>query len=197
MADKRVLIIGDFIAASYLDEVRDDFARRADQIEVEVVDHILERGDSEELLQCIDSLLERHDPDVVHFNTGLADVAYHPDEGYHTVSLGQYESNLQDVTELLVSRLGNGVVFATTTYTHEPRYTAHGHELERNNRDIEEYNIAAREVMLSEDVLINHLDYVISEDDGEMLAEDGMSLSDAGQSAAARSVFESIWGIWH
>ena len=191
---RRVLLLGDSLRIAYQPEV--DRLLREEGIEV--VGPAASTGDSVTLADGIDEWLDRFSPDAVHFNAGLEDVRFVHAEGRNAVSIGDYGRSLTRVVDACKSRLGGDVIFALTTPVNdEVQCGGPGAAFDRCNRDIEEYNIAAQELMLAENVLINHLDRVIIQRDDEFLAKDGASLTPAGVSAAAGAVADAIRSLWH
>lgn len=193
----RVLVVGDDICSQYLPAARTWLTDRAETHQIELIDETRAGATSRDIAESISDLLDRHDPDAVHFNGGLIDAGWIAAEQQHTVRIGDYKMNMQHIVEQAQRCVGRDVVFATTTYIHESRYEQAGHDADRVNRDIEEYNIAAMEIMLGEDVLICRVDQLIGANDDTMLGDDGMHLSDAGIEAIGAAVGRNVWSIWH
>ena len=194
MATRRLLLLGDFVRLAYQPEV-ERLLRADSSADVEVVGPAASCGSSVNLMEHIDVWVRKFQPDLVHFNAGLDDVVWLPEEGRNATQVGQYELNLKWVVDFLRSRFGSDFVFATTTPVHDA--VAQESPNQRCNRDIEEYNIAACEIMLQADVLINPLDRVIWQQDDTFIAEDGVSLTPAGTEAAAKSVVQHVLSLWH
>lgn len=192
MPNARVLLLGDFIRLSYQPLVAAELAKHGD-VDVDVLGPVTSTGSSVELAERIDSYLDEFRPDVVHFNAGLEDVCWYRAEQHHAVPIGEYELNLQRVVDACKGRLGNDVIFALTTPVIDRlQCDQPGTACDRSNRDIEEYNIAATQIMLADNVLINHLDRAIAERDDEYLGPDGVSLTEAGRRRAAAAVADCI-----
>lgn len=195
MEGKMVLLLGDDIRLAYQPSVAD--LLEAEQ-GVKVVAPAGSTGDSGQLAEGIGGWLDEFTPTTVHLNAGLDDVRWHRGEGHHAIAIGEYGINLQRIVDCCQARVGGEVVFALTTPVNDTLQCDRSDtEYDRCNRDIEEYNIAAQEIMLTDNVLINHLDRVIAERDDEFLAEDGVSLTEAGAVAAARAVVNCILSLWH
>jgi hypothetical protein len=193
----RVLLLGDFIRLAYQPRVAELLAAE-EGITLTVVGPPQSNGDSAQLAVDVDRWLDEVDPEAVHFNCGLEDVRWYGRENRNAVPIGDYELNLVRIVDACKAKVGGDVVFALTTPVDDKRQCDRpGGEFDRFNRDIEEYNIAAQEVMLAENVLINHLDRVIAERDDEYLEEDGISLTQAGVEAAARATAQCIRSLWH
>lgn len=193
----RVLLLGDFVRLACQPRISELLAAE-EGITLKVVAPPESTGDSAQLADEIDRWLDEFDPEAVHFNCGLDDVRWYGGEGRNAVPIGEYGLNLVRIVDACKAKVGGDVVFALTTPVDDSRQCdVPGREFDRFNRDIEEYNIAAQEVMLAEDVLINRLDRVIAERDDEFLAEDGVSLSPAGIEAAARATASCIRSLWH
>ncbi len=192
MPNARVLLLGDFIRLSYQPLLASELAKHGD-VEVDVLGPVSSTGSSADLAETIDRLLDEFKPDVVHFNAGLDDVRWFRAEQRHAVPIGEYELNLQRVVDACKGRLGNDVIFALTTPVIDRlQCDQPGTSFDRSNRDIEEYNIAATQIMLADNVLINHLDRAIAERDDEYLGPDGVSLTEAGRHRAAAAVASCI-----
>jgi len=193
----RVLLLGDFVRLAYQPRVAELLAAE-EGITLAVVGPAESTGDSGALAGEIDRWLDEFDPEAVHLNCGLEDVRWYGKESRNAVSIGDYELNLVRIVDACKARVGGDVVFALTTAVDDKRQCdSPGSGFDRFNRDIEEYNIAAQEVMLAENVLINHLDRVIAERDDEYLAQDGVSLTATGVEAAAKATAACIRSLWH
>jgi len=197
MPQHRVLLLGDAIRLAYEPLVKLKL-EAADGGSIEVVGPPESTGDSRQLAEHIDDLLTQYDPDAVHFNAGLEDVKWSRAERHNSTPIGEYEMNLQRVVDACKRGVGGDVIFALTTPVNDDlQCDIEGQDWDRCNREIEEYNIAAQQIMLADDVLINHLDRVIAERDDEFLAEDGVSLTETGIEAAADAVVSCIRSLWH
>ncbi len=195
----RVLLLGDFIRLAYQRRVG-ELLGAEEEITLTVVAPTQSTGDSAELAGDIDRLLEEFKPEAVHFNCGLEDVQWYGKENRNAVSIGEYELNLVRIVDACKAKVGGDIVFALTTPVDDKRQCdcpEVNRGFDRFNRDIEEYNIAAQEVMLAENVLINHLERVIRERDDEYLGEDGVSLTPSGIEAAAKATAHCIRSLWH
>ena len=62
----------------------------------------------------------------------------------------------------------------------------------RFNKDIDEYNLVADQIMSRAEVMVNDLHGTIAADPQRFLANDGVHLSDEGQQAAAKAVVDSV-----
>lgn len=192
MARRRLLLLGDFIRLSYQSQVAELFQASDLPFRVEVVGPAASCGDSVQLVEELDHWIEHFRPDAVHFNSGLEDARYIQAERRHQVPLIDYRMNLQRAVEKLESLFGGEIVFATTTQVRDSADDSFAW----SSADIEEYNIAACEVMLAEDVLLNRLDALVGPSSTELLAADGVQLSPDGAALTAQRVIDSVLGVW-
>ena len=195
----RVLLIGDEIGQSYAARVR-AILETDDSMKIEVVSAAVEPNfDSNKLANKIDQWLTQHKPDAVHFNAGLHDVRWYPAEQRNATDLADYEMNLQHTIEACKRVLGGDIVFATTTPVFDHlQCDQDDQDFERGRKEIEHYNVAAQQVMLAEDVLINNLGELVSMHDDEYLStQDGISLTNAGIEAVAKTTADCVRSLWH
>ncbi|WDE97606.1 sulfatase-like hydrolase/transferase [Lentisphaera profundi] len=150
-----ILIIGDSISIGYHKDLVTLMSGKANIFRPKT-----NCGDSNKGLQQIDKWLGKSKWDIIHFNFGLHDLCYrHPDakvygnrdkiNGTISVSLDQYKKNLQ----LIINRLKKTnakLIWGSTTFVPEA-------EAGRFQKDNIRYNVAASEVMLENDILINDL----------------------------------------
>jgi len=136
----RVLLIGDSICGYYFPYVKGFIGDEVD----------LRRGgttDTRFALAHIDGYLEKHKPDVIHFNCGLHDLK--PVKGRkNNVPIEEYEKNLRELIRRM-KKTNARLVFATTTPV--------GPRAARKNADVIRYNAVAVKVMKEENVAVNDL----------------------------------------
>lgn len=193
----RVLLLGDSIRLAYQDRVAALLStEREGDGPFDIVGPLESTGSSAQLAEQIEALWAEYEPDVVHWNAGLDDVVWFHAQGRNVIPVAEYGLNLQHIIDFLRPRVGGDIIFATTTPVLGDEQQAG--EGERSNREIEEYNAAASEVMLQNDILINHLHGVIREDDEAFLdPQDGTSLTAPGADAAAKAVAHAIGTLHH
>lgn len=141
------------------------------------------------LLRCLFDYREQiKDANVIHFNAGLWDVCTINDDEEVFTSIEEYKDNLRRVTKLLLKITPN-VIFATTT----PVRIEHPYN---DNKVIDKYNVAAKEVMKELNVRINDLNSLLRNDINKYIREDDLiHLTDDGIKVCAEQVLESIHRI--
>ena len=124
-------------------------------------------GDSSNILKYLE-LLPDLEYDVMLLNCGLHDIKTHS-HGIQ-IPLEQYESNLRKIVKLICSR-GKKLVWVTSTPVDDEQHNKVCTEFSRYNKDLLEYNSAAKKIMSELDVPIidlysftTHLDEPLYED---------------------------------
>lgn len=192
---RKVLLLGDFVRMAIQPRVAELLAADPD-MEIEVVGPPASSGTSGQLAEQVSEFVKAYQPDAVYFNAGLEDAVWHHSQSRNEVSIADYTMNLQHVIDALRPYLGGDIIFGATTPVIDD-LQCRGGDSERSNRDLEEYNGAAQQLMLANNVLFHRLDEVIMADESRLLAEDGVSLSSDGVEAAAESVANAIRRLWH
>ena len=138
---KKILLIGDSIRTGYDNYVRMSYEGLAEvyypeencQFSSYVLRHMREWKN-----------LCGHDVDVVHWNAGLWDTLVLPDGKMH-VSIDTYRENIDRICTMIKILFPNAkMIFATSTACIEEGFTG---DVRRFNKDVEEYNTVAVEVV--------------------------------------------------
>ena len=133
-------------------------------------------------------------PDIVHLNAGLHDMARDPGaDPVHRVPLEEYGTNLRQIFMNLHSETDAIVLFALTTPVDLARQHAVDYGCNRTEEDVIAYNAAAGTVVAACDVPVVDLYQVIVDHGvGEMLGEDGVHFTDEGSALLGRAVADFI-----
>jgi lysophospholipase L1-like esterase len=183
---KLVILIGDSIRRSYQDQVEQTLGDRA------TFWHPAENGGtSVNVLAHLDEWVLGREPDVVHINAGLHDLARVPETGQARVALPQYEQN---VRELLRRIRGGGasVIWALTTPVNEKWHQEHK-AFDRLEADVRAYNEAASRVCAELNVPTNDLyEHVMAAGRDRLLQKDGVHFLPEGTDVLARKVVQTL-----
>ncbi|NDJ53920.1 MAG: hypothetical protein GYB68_12670 [Chloroflexi bacterium] len=182
---KQMVLLGDTICLGYRDELRRWLADRAYVFGTpEPITH------SADLLRNLGDWVLAGQPDLVHFNCGLNDLALPPGRSRPTIPLDRYRSNLEQIIHRIRGESGAQIVFATSTPIHEERYSAGANlEFERRNADVLEYNRVAGAVCQDLGVAVNDLYATLADADlDRLMAADGLHLNTAGYQLLAEQV---------
>jgi hypothetical protein len=135
-------------------------------------------------------LAELGNPDIIHWNNGLHDIGHNPSRCPVQMPLEVYRGNLEHILRQLRDVTPH-VIWATSTPVHpsRPFYTD---QWGWRNEEIDQYNLAALEVMKTQNVPISDLHAIVAENMDENLAEDQLHLSQAGQMKCAQAVGKII-----
>ena len=178
----RVLLLGDSIRMSYQPHVKRLLDGRAE---------VTGPADNcQYSLYTLSSLGrwigELGQPDIVHWNNGIHDSGHNPARSPIQIPIDMYRANLEFILNQLTGMSPN-VIWATTTPVHPDR--PFGDEgWSWRNEEIDQYNHVARELMESRGVPINDLHTLVWANVAELLCEDQLHLSEAGQEACAKAV---------
>jgi acyl-CoA thioesterase-1 len=137
---KRVLLLGDSIAAGYAPTVRRLLEGEAHVIGVPKGGHMTNVA-----LQNFNDLIGNEKWDVVHFNWGLNDL-----EG-RRISLDQYANNLHELVARL-KRTGAKLIWCSTTPVPTGKVSS-----PRNYKDVPAYNEVAKKIMVENGIAIDDL----------------------------------------
>jgi lysophospholipase L1-like esterase len=186
-----VLIIGDSISIGYTSEVA-----RLLKDEANVQRPKANCGDTNSGLKNLDQWLGNTKWDVIHFNWGLHDLCYrHPEspvqgrrdkvKGTQSVSLGQYEENLETLVQRLKKTRAK-LIWAATTRVPDG-------EAGRFVGDDVKYNEAARRIMEKHGIPIDDLYAASSRLDASLAVGPGdVHFKKEGYAKLAEQVAESI-----
>ncbi|MCD4679959.1 MAG: SGNH/GDSL hydrolase family protein [Bacteroidales bacterium] len=129
-------------------------------------------------------------PDIVHWNNGLHDSGYNPSRSPIQIPIDMYRANLEFILDRLTALTSN-VIWATITPVH-PKRPFRNTEWSWHNGEIDQYNNAARELMNSRGIPVNDLHTLVWDNVSEFMREDQLHLSETGQKACARAVFNCV-----
>jgi lysophospholipase L1-like esterase len=170
----RILIIGDSISMGYTPHVAEMLTDVA-----EVVHNPGNAGDTSNTAANLEAWLAEARPGVVHFNCGLHDIKLSRETRAHQVPLAAYRANLEWIVGRL-QRSGATLVWASTTPVIEDRHHA-AKEFDRCNRDVDNVNAVAAEIMEQAGIPINDLHAAaMSAGLEELLTQDGVHFTDHG-----------------
>lgn len=141
----RVLLIGDSISIGYTVAVREELDGVANVHRIPTNGGPTFRG-----LERINEWLGKSEWDVIHFNWGLHDLKFMPDD-HHQVILEQYKLNLERLVERLKQTEAK-LIWCNTTPVPEG-----GVKPKRIPNDVVKYNEAAAKIMKKHDIAINDL----------------------------------------
>jgi len=182
-----VLLLGDSIRQTYQPLVAEALAARAD-----VVGPAENGTFSANTLACLDRWLDELGlPDIVHWNNGLHDIGHRIGREPQQYSVEQYLANLEAILQRL-RQAGAKVIWATTTPIKGERIDAHADEWTFVQKEIDEYNAAARGFMEARGVGVNDLHAIVAPDTSRYVGEDRLHLSDEGNALAAQAAVEAI-----
>ena len=136
---------------------------------------------------------ELGEPDIVHWNNGIHDCGHNPDRGPSQFSVDDYRTNLGVILTHLRA-ITPKIIWATITPVHPDRPFDDSGWAWRNE-EIDQYNVAARELMEANDVPMNDLHKLVWADVDQFLSDDQLHLSEAGKEACAKAVAESVWEL--
>ena len=188
---KRVLLIGDSIRSFYREEVKNLLGD-----EYEVYSPNENCRFSIYGLNSLRFWLEQFpEPDIIHFNFGLWDIAIlYKQDGCFT-PIEQYVSTMKKILREL-QKTGAKVIFATTTPVHDEKYKFEGPmPPAHRNEDIIAYNNAIVNEFRMEDVLINDLFSLIYPQKEKYLLEDMIHPNPDGVKLLGKAVADKIRSI--
>jgi lysophospholipase L1-like esterase len=183
----RVVLIGDSIRMGYMHEVRGRLGSRA-----EVVWPEANCGNTMLIRENLRAWVIDRDPDVVHFNAGIHDLGWMPDERTPRFTISAYRRHLRIIVQRMREGTSARLIFATTTpflipLDDRPKARC------RIAPVVGRYNGAAVKLMRELDVAINDL-YQAVVDAGvcECLGRDKIHMTDYGSTVLAGQVVSSL-----
>lgn len=186
-AKPRVLLLGDSIRLGYAPVVAKQLADQA-----EIISPKANGGDSKQLLNQLDELLQQHEPRIIVFNCGLHDLKKSKARGTHQVALAEYEAQLRQIAARLKAQTPH-VVFATTTPILDDRHPGRKLDFDRFEADVQRYNHKAITVMKELNVPILDLHAaVVAGDAAQLLGSDGTHFTPAGYDRLAQAVVQEL-----
>lgn len=142
-----------------------------------------EKIDEAKLTPTIDKTEKLICPDIIHWNNGLWDTGIAYEEDGPFTSIDDY---IRDMSRILreLRKMTDKVIFATITPVKAGTH--------QDNDIIQEYNKRIIEFMKSENVLINDLGALVSENVEEYICDDKIHLSEKGKEVCGKAVAEFI-----
>ena len=142
-----------------------------------------EEIDAAKLMPAIDKTENLIFPDIIHWNNGLWDtgIAYEEDGAF--TSIDEY---IRDMSRILreLRKMTDKIIFATTTPVKPGTH--------QRNDIIQEYNERITEFMKQENVMVNDLGALVSENIEEYISEDKIHLSEKGKELCGKAVANCI-----
>ena len=186
---KRIVCIGDSIHGGYVSTVISELAGWGEVLGIADA----QGGHTRNVLEHLREWAIEPDPDIVHINAGLHDMARDPGGPEHRVSIDEYGVNLRQIFSTLRSETNARILFALTTPVDLARQDAVDYGCKRTEEDVVAYNAAARAAAAECEVPIDDLYQVIVDHGiGEMLGEDGVHFTDDGSAVLGRAVADFI-----
>ena len=184
-----LLLIGDSIRRSYQSLVEEGLT---DKCEIAGVSLDISCKDTRTTLGLFDDVIAKSGANIIHWNNGLHDIKRDRQENAEClVPIDEYCNNLKKVLERLQKISPDIIIWARITPVIEQRHNT-TKTFNRFNKDIDEYNKAADEIMKANGVLINDLNSVIAADIKRYICDDGVHLTEEGKSRAASTVIEAV-----
>ena len=124
--------------------------------------------------------------DVIHWNNGLWDILHFAGSSMPYTSLDVYLSHIKKLYEKLKELNPDAkIVFATMTHVREDAHTSGSY---RKNTEVDEYNLAAVELLKGLDVKINDLCEAGKLLDKSHFANDSVHYNERGAEELAKTV---------
>ena len=190
---KKVILVGDSIRMGYEPVAVRELAGWAEVIEMGGI----QGGNTRNVLAHLDEWVISRDPDIVHLNAGLHDMARDLGPGpENRVPLDEYRANLERILQTLQRETGAALVFALTTPVDLERQLAVAKAVNRTAEDVAAYNAAAREVAAGLGVAVNDLHAAVVEAGAaELLDEDGVHFTPAGSEVLGRAAAAAVRAV--
>ncbi|MEE0866673.1 MAG: SGNH/GDSL hydrolase family protein [Clostridia bacterium] len=202
---KKVMLIGDSIRMNYQSVVEKELSgeysvwgpyencRFAKYTLVELQRYIVafsqnekeknENIDQAKITPTIDKTDDVIYPDIIHWNNGLWDTGVTYEEDGPLTPIDEY---IRDMSIILreLRKMTDKIIFATITPVKSGTH--------QDNDIIKEYNNRIIEFMKSENVFINDLGALVSENMDEYISEDKIHLSEKGKEICGKAVAKCI-----
>ena len=187
---KKVILVGDSIRRGYEPVAVRELKGWAEVIEMGSI----QGGNTRNLLAHLDEWVIARDPDIVHLNAGLHDMARAPGPGpENRVPLDEYRANLERILQTLQRETRAALIFALTTPVDLGRQLAIAKGVNRTSEDVAAYNAAAAEIASGFGAAVNDLHTAVVEaGSGELLDEDGVHFTAAGDEVLGRAVAAAV-----
>ena len=187
---KRIVCIGDSIRMGYAPTVARELSGWGEVLGIGDT----QGGHTRNVLEHLREWALDVDPDIVHVNAGLHDMARDPGaDPVHRVPLEEYGVNLRQIFTILRGETGGIVLFALTTPVDLARQEAVDYPCYRTEEDVIAYNAAARAAAAACDIPVLDL-YQVVVDHGaaQLLGEDGVHFTDEGAAVLGEAVADFI-----
>ena len=182
----KILLLGDSIRMSYQPLVAEMLTGKA-----------IICGPEENCQFCLYTLInldrwisDLGKPDIIHWNSGIHDAGHNPYREPEQVPVELYRIGLYLILKRL-NKITPHILWASTTPV-RPQKSQEQHKWYWTHSDIDCYNNIATELMAENDVPVNDLHKVVSQNVEEFLCEDMIHLSDVGKVACAQAVVSVI-----
>jgi lysophospholipase L1-like esterase len=187
---KTVICVGDSIRMGYEPTVVKELEDWAEVYEMGST----QGGNTRNVLEHLDEWVIQRDPDIVHLNAGLHDMAREAGPGpENRVPPDEYRTNLHQILSTLKDRTRATLIFALTTPVDLARQHAVDYGVNRTGEDVLKYNQAATEVAAELQVALDDLYQVVVENGvGKMLGPDGVHFTEEGSAVLGRAVATAI-----
>lgn len=184
---KTTVLIGDSIRMGYKEKVCELLAGRA------TIWTPQENGrTSENVLAHLDEWIISRQPDIVHINCGLHDLATQFDAEAPAIPLHAYEQNVRSILTQLQAETKAIVIWALTTPVNQ-EWHHKNKTFDRFEKDVTSYNAAAAEICRKLGIPINDLySVVISAGAENILLNDGVHFKPEGCDLLGEHVAECI-----
>ncbi len=182
-----VMLVGDSIAMGYEPHLKELLAGK---FRIESLPD--NGGTSANVLAHLDEWIIKKQPDIIHFNAGLHDIAV--DEGKETnrVLVNEYEANLRKIVRRLKTETKARLIWATTTPVIDAWHMKEKH-FGRAMADVVRYNAVALRVMKENGVEIDDLFAAVQDTGREnCLRTDGVHMQESANKLLAQAVAKSI-----
>ncbi len=189
MRRKEIILIGDSIRWCYQEIVARETA------DIAQVWGLPDCGNTWRVIKHLRDWALTRDPDIVHVNSGLHDMAKCRKSGRYYVPLDIYKINLGRILRIILERTEARVILATTTPVVESRQLEDDphRPFLRRNEDVVRYNAAAIEVATAFGVPVNDLHAkVVHAGPENLIVEDGVHFTAAGSEMLGKAVAEKI-----
>ncbi|MFW6038890.1 MAG: SGNH/GDSL hydrolase family protein [bacterium] len=166
----RVVLVGDSIRMHY-----EPFVREALGGAFEVISTEENGGTITNVLEHLNEWVIAHQPDVVHLNTGLHDLARSREgDGSPRTSPQMYRQMLERVFDIIREETDATIIWARTTPVNSAKHAA-AKAFDRHETDVEAYNHIADEVAAQFKIKINDLyTFVMESGKDQLLGDDGV-----------------------
>ena len=183
----KVVLIGDSVREGYQKYVQAELAAEA---EVWAPDE--NGGTSRNVLNHLDEWVLRREPDIVHVNCGLHDIAREFGSRVRNIPLEEYESNVREVLRRASQGIKGTVIWAATTPVNEAWHRQRK-PFDRLESDVQAYNESAARAARVLGIPIDDLFGVImAAGRDKCLSPDGVHFDEAARALLGKAVADFI-----